>query len=126
MMREGAWATLIQVVRPLLAELTHSPLAAIELRGNGGAELVHQGTDALRPDLSSLGVRAVHWRNSDSAGHMDNTRRRLKDVEASSGWRQALPLDYGFALQPGDRLAVRATFAAYDCDDSVPVSVQTQ
>jgi len=120
---DGAWAALIQVVRPLLADLTRSPLAAIALHD---AELVHQGTDALRLDLSSLAVRAVHWRDSDSLGTWNGQVPDLgDDVEAGPGWRQALPLDHGFALQPGDRLAVRATFDAFDGEESVPVSVQT-
>jgi hypothetical protein len=120
---DGAWAALIQVVRPLLADLTRAPLAAIGLED---AALVHQGTDALRLDLSDLAVRAVHWRESNSLGTWSAQVPGSGEVEAKPGWRQPVPLDHGFALQPGDRLAVRATFAAFDGEESVPVSVQTQ
>jgi hypothetical protein len=123
---DGAWAALIQLVRQLLVELTGAPAAAIALEADGAnAALVHRGSNPLRLDLSSLAVRAVHWRGSESQGVWTTQLPASTDeVVAESGWRLALSLDTGFESQPGDRVVVRATFAAYDGERMVPVSVQ--
>jgi hypothetical protein len=123
---DGAWATLIQLVRPLLADLTAAPAAAISLEGDGvGAALVHQGSNPLRVDLSNLSVRAAHWRGGESLQTWTSEDLSTQEeVVAESGWRFALPIDPGFESRSGDRVVVRATFAAYDGERMVPVSVQ--
>jgi hypothetical protein len=125
---DGAWAALIRLVRQLLVELTGAPDAAIALEGDadgGDAALVHQGSNPLRVDLSNLSVRAVHWRGSDSLDTWTtDVPSSTEEVVAESGWRLALPLDPGFDARSGDRVVVRATFAAHDGEHMVPVSVQ--
>jgi hypothetical protein len=124
---DGAWPALIRLVRDLLVDLTGLPSAAIALEGNGGgAELVHRGTNPLRLDLSSLSIRAVHWRGDDSQGTWTTDAPSSQDVLADAGWRLTLPLDHGFEPRPGDRIVVRATFAAHDGERMVPVSVQQE
>jgi hypothetical protein len=123
---DGAWAAPIRLVRQLLVDLTDSPAAAIALEGDSArAALVHRGGNPLRVDLSNLSVRAVHWRGSDSqATWATDASYSTGEVIAEPGWRLALPLDTGFELQPGDRVVIRATFAAHDGEQMVPVSVQ--
>ena len=72
---EGAWQELIGLVRPLLDELTRTPLAAIALQLDGGAALVHLGTEPLRLDLSDLAVRANQRRESLSEASWSAPRR---------------------------------------------------
>ena len=124
---DGAWAALIQLVRQLLVDLTGVPAAAIALEADGGgAALVHRGSNPLRVDLSNLSVRAVHWRGSDALDTWTTDVPSLKEeVVAESGWRFALPMNPGFKSRPGDRVVVRATFAAHDGERMVLVSVQS-
>src|SRR5260370_36670399 len=60
---EGAWQEFLALARPLLRELTSSPVAAIALEVNGGARLVHQGTEPITLGLASLTVRVDHCRH---------------------------------------------------------------
>lgn len=122
---EGAWEACAALVRPLLGELTASPLAAIALEVTGGPALYHQGREPLTLDLSHLTVRAVHWREGQSQGRWTAPETDRGEVGAGPGWRLRLPFDHGFALEAGDRLTVQATLAAFDGDRLVPVSLQT-
>jgi hypothetical protein len=123
---EGAWQTLAALLRPLLRDLTRSPVAAIALHVDGGATLVHEGVSPLRLDVSSLAVRAMLWRNSQSEGRWSAPPLGLGEVVAEPGWQLSLPFDHGFTLHPGDRLIVTVTFRAQDGERSVPVSLQSQ
>jgi len=122
---EGAWEVLAGLVRPLLKKLTASPVAAIALQVDDGATLVHQGTEPLRLDLSRLAVRADHWRGSDSAGRWTSPETDEGDVVASPGWQLSLPFEHGLDLRASDRLSVHVSFAAYDRDQLIPVSLQS-
>jgi hypothetical protein len=123
---EGAWKGLIEVLRPLLGELTASPRAAIALEVDGGARLVHQGTEPLTLDLSGLTVRATHWRDGDSQARWTAPQSTGQGEEVvRPGWRLALPFEHGFDVRRGDRVAAEVTFAAHDGEQLVPVSLQT-
>jgi len=122
---EGAWQELVALVRPLLRELTSSPLAAIALEVNGGAKLVHQGTEPITLDLASLTVRADHWRDGQSLGRWTAPAAAHGEVVAEPGWKLELPFEHGFDVQPGDRVTADVTFAAHDADRLVPVGLQT-
>jgi hypothetical protein len=125
---EGAWKDLAQLVRPLLRELTASPLAAIALEVDGGAKLVHQGTEPLTLDLSALAVRADHWRDGQSLTRWTPSSSPAAvqgEVAAQPGWNLELPFEHGFDMQPGDRVTVDVTFAAHDGERLIPVGLQT-
>lgn len=122
---EGAWEAFASLVRPLLGELTASPLAAIALDVTAGPALLHQGSEPLTLDLSHLTVRIVHWRDGQSEGRWTAPETDAGEVAAGQGWRLRLPFEHGFALEAGDRLTVQATFAAFDGERLVPVSLQT-
>lgn len=122
---EGAWEAFAALVRPQLTKLTASPLAAIALDVSGNPALVHHGREPLTLDLSDLKVRIVHWRDGQSVGRWTGTETDKDDVAAGPGWRLPLPFEHGFILEAGDRLSVQTTFAAFDGDRLVPVSLQT-
>jgi hypothetical protein len=122
---EGAWKDLAGLVRPLLGELTASPLAAIALEVDNGATLVHVGTEPLTVDLSTRAIQAVHWRDGQSEARWTASETGPGEVVASPGWRLALPVEHGFKLRAGDRLTVQVTFAAHDGERLIPVSLQT-
>jgi hypothetical protein len=122
---EGAWKDLAALVRPLLADLTSSPLGAIGLTVDGEPALEHLGTEPLRLDLSGLTVRADHWRDGGSEARWSSTDAGQGEVEATPGWRLVLPFDHGFDLRPDDHVTVQVTFAAHDGDRLVPVSLQS-
>jgi hypothetical protein len=124
---EGAWKDLVAQVRPLLRELTASPLAAIALElADGGAQLVHQGTEPLTLDLSTLTVRADHWRDGHSLARWTapSPATAQGEVVAEPGWKLDLPFEHGFDVRPGDRVTADVTFAARDGDRLVPVGLQ--
>jgi len=120
---DGAWAALADLMRPLLADLTRSPVAAIALELDGGARLAHRGTESIEIDLSDLVVRAVHWRDGQSEARWTAPRGAEGVVGAGPGWSLAVPLEHGFDLEAGDRVTVSATFAARDGDEMVPVGL---
>jgi len=122
---DGAWETLVGLVRPLLKELTASPEAAIALDVDGGATLVHLGTQPLPVDLSTVELRAVHWRDDEALAEWSATISEPDEVAARPGWRLALPFQHGFDLEADDRLTVGVTFAVHDGDRLVPVGLQT-
>jgi hypothetical protein len=122
---DGAWESFAAMVRPLLGELTASPLAAIALDVTDGPALLHQGSGPLTLDLSHLAVRIVHWCEGESQGRWTAPETDRGEVVAGPGWRLPLPSEHGFALEAGDRLTVQATFGAFDGDRLVPVSLQT-
>jgi hypothetical protein len=125
---EGAWQDLAALVRPLLRELTASPLAAIALEVDGGAKLVHQGTEPLTLDLSTLTVRADHWRDSQSLARWtapSPSATTHGEVVAKPGWKLQLPFEHGFDVQPGDRVTADVTFTAHDGNRLIPVGLQT-
>ena len=124
---EGTWQDLAALVRPLLRELTDSPLAAIALELNGGATLVHQGTQPLTLDLSSLAVRADQWRDGQSLARWTapSPGSGKGEVIAKPGWKLNVPFEHGFDVQPGDRVTADVTFAARDGDRLIPVGLQT-
>lgn len=120
---EGPWGSLAGVLRTLLHDLTDSPRAAIGLQVDGGARLVHLGTEALPIDLSGLALRVVHWRGGASQD-LWTADHPGPALAAPPGWSLELPFDHGFAMIEGDRLSVQVTFAADDGSGSIPVSLQ--
>jgi hypothetical protein len=123
---DGAWQALAGLVRPLLGELTRTPVAAIALQVDRGATLVHQGTEPLRLDLSTLAVRADQWRDDQlEATWMSTPKATSGEVVAESGWRLDVPFEHGFDLRPGDRVTANVTFAAHDGAQLIPVSLQS-
>jgi hypothetical protein len=120
---EGAWQELIALVRPLLDELTRAPRAAIALQLDGGATLVHQGTEPLRLDLSELAVHAHQRGESRSEGTWSAPRADHGEVVAQPGWRLELPFEHGFEVRSGDRITADVTFAAHDGEHLIPVSL---
>jgi hypothetical protein len=121
---EGAWEALADRVRPLLHQLTELPVAAVDLSiEEDGASLEHHGSGVLRLELSSLMVTADLWTSGQQEGSWSSGPVELGKVGADSGWRQTLPFDHPFALEPGKRLSVQVTFGAYDGDKLVPVSL---
>jgi len=125
---EDAWKDLAALVRPLLRELTSSPLAAIALEiVDGGPKLVHQGTEPLTLDLSTLTVRADHRRAGQSLARWTapSPATAQGEVVAKPGWKLDLPLEHGFDLKPGDRVTADVTFVAHNGDRLIPVGLQT-
>jgi len=122
---DGGWAALVALLRPLLQQLTESPVAAIALEVGGGARLVHKGTTPLQLDLSKLTVRAVHWRDSGSEGQWTSEIASADDVSAGPGWSLELPFDHGFETREGDRVTVSVTFSVRDGERLIPVGMQS-
>ena len=122
---DGGWATLAGLVRPMLKELTESPIAAIALEIDDGTRLVHKGTKALRLDFSKLTVRAFHWRGSGTEAQWTSVAKSADVVSAGPGWRLDLPFDHGFAIEEGDRVTVTVTFSVWDEDRLVAVGLQS-
>jgi hypothetical protein len=122
---EGAWRTLAALVRPLLKELTTSPVAAIDLDVGDEAKLVYEGSESLQVDLATLALEAVQWRGDDAVARWKAQDHAEEELIAGPGWSRELPFDHGFELQEGDRISVRATFAARRGERWVPVSLQT-
>jgi hypothetical protein len=121
---EGAWATLAALLRPLLADLTSSPRAAIALEVDDGARLVHRGHEELKVDLSDLALEAVQWRGDDAEARWAAQPPSEGKEVLGPGWTKELPLDHGFELQDGDRLSVAVTFRVRSGKRWVPVSLR--
>ncbi len=123
---EGPWAELAALLRPLLKELTSSPLAAIALdAGSDGAALVHAGDETIGLDLRALNLEATLWRDGDSAAHWSAPDHDLGEQEAGPGWRFQLPFDHGFEVTTGDRIAVSVSFELRDGERVVGAKLQT-
>lgn len=121
---DGAWGELLGVVRPLLTELTQSPVAAIALEVNDTATLVHLGGEPLRVDLTNVSLRGVHWRGDEAIGRWSG-QANLVETVAAAGWRLDLPFEHGFSVLPGDRITFYATFAVEHDGHTETVSLQT-
>ena len=124
---EGPWKVLVDLVRPLLGELTYAARAAIavDVEVDGGATLVHRGTDRLRLDLSRLAVRAFHWRDGQSEGAWTADAVDRGEVDAGPEWTLELPFDHGFDVKAGDRVTASVSFAAHDGERFIPVGLQS-
>jgi hypothetical protein len=128
---QGPWLDLVKPLRQLLGKLAAFPVAAIalEVSPNGrSARLVHRGAETLRIDLGDLGVRAVLWRDFVPEANWRASGEQIGDrgsVRATPGWSLELPFDHGFECAPGDKVVAYVTFAAFEGDAAVLVSLQT-
>jgi hypothetical protein len=120
---DGPLGPLVDRSRRLLDDLVNSPRAAVALGAGSPPRLVHRGTDPLQVDLSTVAVRAYHWKGYyEPAGEASEVLAGER-VEAGPGWTLDLP---ALNPPPGDDITTHVTvdFAIVADGTVVPVQVQ--
>jgi hypothetical protein len=124
----GVWKPLVRHLRVLLVNLTRFPTAAIALKvapDGKSARLVHQGSDAVRLDLSSLAVQATLREGGSQTEEWHAPARGPTDVTAVVGWTYEIPFDHGFDIQAGRSVTARVYFVILDGERQVPASLDS-
>jgi hypothetical protein len=119
----GPLGAVVAGARRLLDEQTSSPRAAVALEPGPPPRLVHRGPDPLELDLSTVALRAYHWKGYyEPAGDTSETLSGDR-VEAGPGWTFDLPAPDAPA---GDDITTHLTvdLAIVAGDNVVPVQVQ--
>lgn len=107
-------------LRELLDEMVASPRSAV---GLDGRRLVHRGSEPLTLDLSTVVVRAVHWRGYyEPAGDASEVIAADR-IEAGPGWSLELP---PLPPPPGDDITTHLTVDLAIVADGTAVPVQVQ
>ncbi len=126
---DGDWGSLLAHLRSLEFELLRYPEAAIALElvnGGSAARLVYHGKVPIKVDLHNMVVRAVLWEGFTKRGDWRAANKPgespIADL-ANSGWSVDLPFDHNFKVGPGQAIKAYVTFAIYDGDTRVPVSI---
>ena len=120
---DGPLGPLVDRARHLLDEMVGSPRAAVALEPGSPPRLVHRGTDSLELDLTTVALRAYHWKGYyEPAGEASEVLAGER-VEADPGWTLDLP---ALDPPPGDDITTHVTvdFAIVSGGSVVPVQVQ--
>ena len=127
----NAWGPLIARLRQLLLDLTHYPKAALALSISADGQrvqLVHQGNQPLRLDLSAVTLKAALWKPAESITVAEWTGQPQNlggMVNAGSGWSLDVPFKPDFSKSAGTAVKVSATLTAFDGDSARPVALST-
>ena len=120
---DGPLGPLVDRARRLLDEMVGSPRAAVALEVGPPPRLVHRGRDPLELDLSTVALRAYHWKGYyEPAGEASEVLAGER-VEAGPSWALDLP---ALDPPPGHDITTHVTvdFAIVSGDSVVPVQVQ--
>ena len=120
---DGPLGGVVEGARRLLDEQVSSPRAAVALEPGPPPRLVHRGRDPLELDLSTVALRAYHWKGYyEPAGEATEVLAGER-VGAGPGWALELP---ALDPPPGDDITTHVTvdLAIVSGDNVVPVQVQ--
>lgn len=128
---DNAWGPLIARLRQLLLDLTRYPQAALALTLSADGQrvqLVHQGDQPLRLDLSAVTLKAALWKPAESITVAEWTGQPQNlggMVNAGPGWTLDVPFNPNFSKIAGSAVKVSATLTAFDGDSARPAALST-
>jgi hypothetical protein len=127
----NAWGPLVARLRGFLLELVQFPQAALALTAapdGQQVQLVRQGDQPLRIDLSAVTLHAALWKPAEYVTLKEWTGESANlggIVTTTPGWTLDIPISAGFTIVKGSAVHASATLRLFDSEVPVDVALST-
>ena len=128
---KNAWGPLVGRLRGFLLDLVRFPKAALMLTVSADGQqlqLVRQGAQSLRVDLSQVALKAALWKPAESVTLNEWSAEPVDlggVVTTQPGWVLAIPLKAGFTVVSGTAVQASATLQLFDDSERVDGALST-